>query len=310
MQKTRLFFIALSIAFAACALSLLSGSQHLSLDALLHEQNGILLDIRLPRTLTAFTTGSLLALAGALIQLLFRNPLADPYVLGVSGGAASATLLCLLLGLGEQWLLGSAWLGSIAVISMILLLASRHRWESRTLLLIGVALSCGFSALISFILLISSSTDLHNLLFWLNGDLNDATFPWLGGGVLVAGLIACHVLAPGLTLFSRGDKEARALGLQTQHYRLALFLLSSLLTATAVTLAGCIGFVGLIVPQVMRLWIGFDQRVLLPLTALAGGSLLTVADTGARTLFAPQQIPVGLIMTLLGVPLFVWLLQK
>jgi iron complex transport system permease protein len=310
MQKTRLFFLTLSIAFSACVLSLLNGSQHLSWQALLDNQNGILLDIRLPRTLTAFITGSLLALAGALMQLLLRNPLADPYVLGISGGAALTTLAGLLLGWSEEWLLGSAWLGSIAVIGLILLLARQHRWQSNTLLLIGVALSCGFSALISFILLISQPTYLHNMLFWLNGDLNDAAMPWLGGGILAGGLITCYALAPGLTLFARGDMEARALGLPTQHYRFALFLLSSLLTATAVTLAGSIGFVGLIVPQVVRRWLGFDQRLVLPVTALAGGCLLTLADTGARTLLAPQQIPVGLVMTLLGIPVFVWLLQK
>lgn len=310
MQKSRLFFLAFCAAFGAGVLSLLNGSSTMSWQQLLHNHDGILLDLRLPRTLTAFVCGSLLALAGSLMQLLLQNPLADPYVLGISGGAAFATLLCLLLGLSEQWLMTSAWLGSLGAIALILCLSRQHQWRSNTLLLTGIALACGFSALISFILMISPASKLHNMMFWLNGDLNDATMPWLASGLLIVGLAVCYALAPGLNLFARGEVEARALGLHTRQYQFALFLLSSLFTAAAVTLAGCIGFIGLIIPHIIRAWAGFDQRTALPLTALGGGIFLTVADTGTRSLFAPQQVPVGLVMAILGVPTFIWLLRK
>lgn len=308
-----LFFMSL-IALLCLTLSLSKGSTSVPLDQLLFhphsEGNSLFLQLRLPRTLTAFVVGGLLALAGALIQLLLQNPLADPYTLGVSGGATLATLTLMLMGVSESWLIGGAWLGSLLIMLLMITLAKKHRWQTGNLLLSGIALACGLSAAISFILLMTPDIALHSLLFWLSGDLNDARIPWSGLIVLGAGLVICLVLAPGFNIAGRGDLEARALGLASQRYRIALFLLSSLFTATAVTLAGCIGFIGLIVPHLTRRLTGYDHRLMLPVTVLMGGSLLTLADTGARTLFAPQQIPVGIVTALIGVPVFVWLLQK
>ena len=305
-MPNRPLFIILGIALISVLFSLSKGSVSLSLD----QFNTIFLQLRLPRTIAAFVSGGLLALAGSLMQLLLQNPLADPYVLGVSGGAALFTLLMMLFGVSEYWLLGGAWLGSLLTIALVFLLARKQRWQAQALLLSGIAIACGFSACISFILLLSPAARLHSMLFWLSGDLNDARFPWLGLAILGIGLISCMLLAPGLNLLSRGEKPARALGLSSEKYRIALYLLSSLFAASAVTIAGCVGFIGLIIPHLTRMLVGSDHRIMLPISMLLGGSLLTIADTFARSLFTPQQIPVGIIMALIGVPAFVWLLQK
>lgn len=305
---------ALCVALISILLSLSKGSMSISWDQLLFHSNtlfsSVFFEIRLPRTLTAFTAGGLLALAGSLMQLLLQNPLADPYVLGVSGGAACVTLLLMMLGFSDYGLVVGAWSGSLLVTLLIILLARRHQWQHHTLLLTGVALSCGFSAGISLILLLSHQSQLHSMLFWLTGDLSHTTMPWIGMLVLSVGLVITLLITPGLSLLARGDLPAQLLGLDTKRYRCLIYLLSTLFTATAVTLVGCIGFIGLIIPHLTRLLVGFDYRLRLPISVLFGGSLLVFADTLARTAFAPQQIPVGIIMALIGVPIFIGLLQR
>lgn len=296
-----------AFAFALAILSLFFSMRYGSVAAADHT---ILMKIRLPRTLSAFSCGGLLALAGSLIQLLLQNPLADPYILGISGGAALFTLLMLYLGITGIALMTGAWCGSLFAIFLIMILARKHRFQTHSLLLSGIAIASGFSACISFILLISPTTALHSMLFWLCGDLNDAQLPTLALTILILGSIVCLALAPGLNILYRGEREAQALGIACKKYRVALYLLSSLFTAAAVTVAGTIGFIGLIVPHLARKLVGFDHRVLLPTSLLIGGSLLTCADTCARTLLTPQQIPVGIFLAMIGVPLFIWLLQK
>lgn len=313
-RQFRLIFSVLILVIFSILLSLSKGSMYIPFDQLLFSDNGlfntIFLQLRLPRTLTAFISGGLLALAGSLMQLLLQNPLADPYILGISGGAAFVTLLLMLLGLSDIWLMWGAWVGSIGTILLIVLLAKKHRWNTHALLLSGIALAAGFSACISFILLLSPDKNLHGMLFWLAGDLNVTHFPWIGILVLIIGLSICQWLAPGLNILGRGELEARALGLPTKKYRVTLYLLSSLFTATAVTLTGCIGFIGLIIPHFTRLFTGYDHRISLPISMLLGGSLLTLADTFARILFAPQQLPVGILIAMIGTPIFIWLLQR
>lgn len=314
LSRYRLVFMATIIAFICFFLSLSKGSTSASFQQLLFDNfqqfHTIIWQLRLPRTVTAFVCGGLLALAGSLIQLLLRNPLADPYVLGVSGGAALFTLLMMLLGFSESWLMGGAWLGSLVAILIMIALTRKHQFQTHTLLLTGIALACGFSAGISCILIISPDANLHSMLFWLSGDLNNTYMPWLGMLILIVGFVCCMLLAPGLNILGRGEKEARALGLASHYYHIALFLLSSLFTACAVTLAGCIGFIGLIIPHMTRFIAGYDHRITLPISMLLGGSLLMLADMLARTLIAPQQIPVGILMALIGVPVFVCLLVR
>lgn len=314
MPRQLLILTAACIALISLLLSLSFGSTTLSIAQLFyphHNQiDALLLNMRLARTLAAFVCGSLLGLAGALMQLLLQNPLADPYVLGISGGAALFTLISLLVGMSGDWIIISAWAGSLLTICIVTLLGHKHNWHTHTLLLTGIALACGYSAGISLVLLLAPDDHLHNMLFWLNGDLNGATFPYTGVSILGLGLLCCMLLAPGLNLLNRGELEAQALGLATTKYRAYIYLLSSLFTATAVSIAGCVAFVGLITPHISRRLVGHDHRINLITTTLLGGALVTAADTIARTIIAPEQIPVGIFLALIGVPVFVWILQK
>lgn len=267
--------------------------------------------LRLPRALAAFACGGLLALAGALMQVLLRNPLADPYVLGISGGAAVGALLAMLAGLALALINLFAFAGAFAAMLLVFGLARGDgSWTQTRLLLTGVIVAAGCSAVVALILSVAPEHQLRSMLFWLMGDLSHAGTPWPALLVLALGLAAALPLSRDLNLLARGDLIARTLGVRVRGLRGAVYVLASLLTAVAVTTAGSVGFVGLVVPHLVRLAVGNDQRVLLPAAALAGGSLLVIADTLARTLVAPQQLPVGVLTALLGVPVFLYLLSR
>nr|WP_221187853.1 iron ABC transporter permease [Halomonas stenophila] len=271
----------------------------------------LLLELRLPRALAAFGTGALLALAGALMQVLLRNPLADPYVLGLSGGASVAALAAMLAGWGMALVSGAAFAGALA--STLIVFGLAHgggSWTPTRLLLTGVVMAAGWGALITFLLAVSPVERLPGMLYWLMGDLAYAGSPW---PVLTVAALALAVVLPlgrTLNVLARGGLQAAALGVAVRPLEWTLYLLASLVTAVAVTTAGSVGFVGLMVPHMLRLRLGNDQRRILPASLLAGGTLLTLADTLARTLIAPQQLPVGVITALLGVPTFLYLLQR
>ncbi|HET7675442.1 MAG TPA: iron ABC transporter permease [Gammaproteobacteria bacterium] len=271
----------------------------------------LVLQLRLPRVVLAFATGGLLALAGALMQVLLRNPLADPYILGVSGGAAAGALIVLLLGLGTFWIGGCAFAGALASTLIVFALAhGRGGWTPMRLLLTGVVVAAGWGAAISLLLALSNDASLHSMLFWLMGDLSyqsGGSWPLivLGGGLVVALPFARH-----LNVLARGEMQAQALGVPVNALTIGIYILSSLLTAIAVTAAGTIGFVGLVIPHMLRLGGGSDHRWILPGSALAGGALLVLADTLARTVLAPRQLPVGVVTAAIGVPLFLYLLNR
>lgn len=268
-------------------------------------------ELRLPRALSAFAVGGLLAVAGALIQVLLRNPLGDPYILGVSGGASAAVLSAMLLALPAASYTPAALAGALFSTLLVFGLARRgDDWRADRLLLTGIVIAAGWSALISFALSISPTTQLPGMLFWLMGDLADATRPAVPLLVLGAGLLIALLRARDLNIATQGLLQAAALGVDTRRLRLELYFLAALLTAAAVTTAGAIGFVGLITPHLVRRLGGTDHRVLLPAAALTGGSLLLLADAAARTLISPMQLPVGVVTALLGVPVFLVLLQR
>jgi iron complex transport system permease protein len=274
-------------------------------------EHTIIWDLRAPRAYVDFVTGGLLALAGALMQVLLRNPLADPYILGVSGGASVAALISMSMGVGGAWISGSAFLGAFTSILLVFGLArGKGSWDPGRLLLTGVVIAAGWGALINFILSISPEKPLRGMLFWLMGDVSHAS---AGAGsiiVLLLALIATFFMARQLNILARGELQAGALGVAVKPLRMLLFVMASLLTAVAVTQAGSVGFVGLIVPHMLRLIIGSDHRLLLPASVLLGGSLLLISDTLARTLIAPQQLPVGVITAFIGVPFFLYLLNR
>lgn len=271
----------------------------------------LLLELRAPRALAAFSTGGLLALAGALMQVLLRNPLADPYVLGLSGGAAVGALGAMLLGAGAALVSGSAFAGALLSALLVFGLAQgTGSWTPARLLLTGVVVAAGWGALISFMLAIGPAERLPGMLYWLMGDLSYARSPWPATGVLLVVVLLAVPAGRSLNVLARGPLQAAALGVPVKTLERGVYVVASLLTAMAVTTAGSVGFVGLIVPHMLRLVLGNDQRVILPASALAGGMLLTCADTFSRTLIAPEQLPVGVITALIGVPTFLWLLYR
>jgi iron complex transport system permease protein len=300
--------------------SLFVGSVPLSLqtvwlsliDAGAQESSLIVTELRLPRTLAAFATGALLAQAGTLMQVLVRNPLADPYILGVSGGAATAVLIGMLLGLSSAFgLTGLAFIGALVAMFLVFVLAhQKGSWTPTRLLLTGVVVAAGWGAAISLILTLSPANNLHGMLFWLMGDLSYSYSVSFAFTALIIGLIFSMLISSQLNVLIRGDKIAASLGVNLKQLQLKIYILASLLTAAAVVQAGSIGFVGFIVPHLIRLTGITDHRLLLPAATLAGGILVLIADTVARTIIAPQQLPVGIITALIGIPLFLFLLQR
>jgi iron complex transport system permease protein len=271
----------------------------------------VILDLRLPRALNAFSTGGLLALAGVLMQVLLRNPLADPYVLGISGGAAVAALGAMLLGLGGLFIDWSAGLGALGATLLVFALAhARGGWTPQRLLLNGVVVASGCTAIVSLMLALGDESRLRGMLFWLMGDLSFSAFsPAALAILLIIGFFATAG-ARSLNVLARGDIESQSLGLALRPARIALFCATATLTATAVTTAGGIGFIGLVTPHLVRLVAGSNHRVVVPASILLGGSLLTLADTLARIAAAPRELPVGALTALIGVPLFLILLRR
>ena len=320
MLKAAPFISALLIFSALSFLIAFSvGSYQLSLsqiwDTLFYPEENvaktIIWELRAPRAYIAFVTGGLLSLAGLIMQVLLRNPLADPYILGVSSGSSVAALSAMALGFSGIWISGSAFVGAFVSILLVFGLSHRHgSWNPSRLLLTGVVIAAGWGAMINFILSVSPDKPLRGMLFWLMGDINNIS-PEPGSlVVLIAGIIITLGLARHLNILSRGDLQATALGVAVKPLRISLFILASSLTAFAVIQAGSVGFIGLIVPHMLRLIIGSDHRVLVPASVLLGGSLLLISDTIARTLIAPQQLPVGVITAFIGVPFFLYLLNK
>ena len=271
----------------------------------------VVIELRLPRAIAGFACGGLLALAGALMQVLLRNPLADPYVLGISGGAGVGAMFAILIGLPVLGIDGLAFAGALGAMFIVFGLAHGDgSWTQTRLLLTGVIVAAGCGALVALMLAIAEEHKLRGMLFWLMGDLGQSSQWWPPLAALVVALTLAMPFARELNLLSRGMMQAQALGVAVDRLRYAIYLLASLATAASVTTAGSIGFVGLVVPHLVRLATGNDQRLLLPASVLAGGSLLVLADTLARTLIAPQQLPVGVLTALIGVPVFLFLLSR
>lgn len=292
-----------------------------ALDELLHHRAeslaATLLELRVSRALTAFVTGAALSLAGVMMQALLRNPLADPYVLGISSGSAVGALAAIMAACAAWVIDAAAFVGAV-VISMLLYLLARRDLRGGSaaeggtalLLLTGVILSSAGSALISLMLAIAADSQVRGMVFWLIGDLSGAPLrllPWL---VLAAGLLFALRSARSLNVLALHAEAAATLGIRVGALRKGLFFCSGLLTASAVTTAGSVGFVGLIVPHACRFAFGPDHRVLIPAATLAGGAYLVLTDTLARTVIAPQQLPVGVITALIGTPVFLYQLHR
>ncbi|HZC85481.1 MAG TPA: iron ABC transporter permease [Steroidobacteraceae bacterium] len=304
------------LAVAVFLVALLTGSSGISAPQALAALAGggdeatrtVLLDVRLPRVLAGFGVGSLLALSGVLLQALFRNPLADPYVLGVSGGAAVGALLAMIAGAAALVVQSAAVAGALGAVGVVYLLA--RGGGTPRLLLTGVVLASACGALVSVLLALADTSRVRGMVFWLAGDLEWALNPWLSAGTALLAVALAVVVARPLNVLAAGELRARTVGLALEAWRTVLFVACASLTALAVVSAGTVGFVGLITPHAVRLsFRSGDHRIVAPAAALAGGMLLTGADLVARTIASPRQLPVGAIMALIGAPLFVALLR-
>jgi iron complex transport system permease protein len=275
----------------------------------------IVFDLRLPRILLGIMVGAALSVAGASFQALLRNPLADPYVLGVSSGAALGSILALILAPGLALItpLG-AFLGAIATITGVYFLGRREgQLDSATLLLGGIICASFFSAIILFLMTTLTGRDLRGMAYWLMGDLStpvSAGMQWIFTVGLVAGIGAIYSTSADLNLMLTGEREAIHLGVEVTRVKLVVYVSASLLTALAVSASGAIGYVGLLVPHAVRLIFGSDYRLLIPASALCGAIAMVLADTLARTVVAPTELPVGAMTAMAGAPVFIYLLRR
>jgi iron complex transport system permease protein len=319
LSLTAALLLLLAVATAVLALSLASGSLPLTIREIVQSfgaaqssiARDVVLELRLPRALSAFAVGGLLALAGAMLQVLLRNPLADPYVLGVSGGASVLALLAIMAGLPAAGVDGAAALGAFGACLLVFGLAQGPGgWTPTRLLLTGVVVAAGAGSIVSLLLALSDDTELRGMVFWLLGDLSRTErWEWLLSLLLVA-TMAGALLGRHLNVLARGVTQAASVGMNVRRFQMLLFMLSSLLTGVAVSAAGSIGFVGLVTPHIARLALGTDNRAVLPAAALLGGILLMSADLASRMLLAPRQLPVGALTALVGVPLFLLLMSR
>ena len=319
MSRPLLALALLTAAMASLFAALLFGTFPISvlqlLDGIFFPTPGVVHDViwqlRVPRALAAFACGGLLALSGVLLQVLLRNALADPYILGVSSGASLGALTALTLGAGAALMNTAALAGAIAAIVIVFSLSFRRGdWNAYRVLLTGVVLSAGLSALISLTLVMAPQGQVKGMLFWLMGDLSYAGDP-LAAWLILAVLTTLGITqATRLDLLGLGELKAQALGVAVSPLQLGIFFSAALATVAAVLLGGAIGFVGLLIPHAIRLLGVANHRALLPLAVLLGGAFLTLADTLARILLAPQQLPVGVLTALLGVPAMLVLLGR
>jgi iron complex transport system permease protein len=287
-------------------------------DQIPSEFNLVVFGLRLPRIALGILVGASLSVAGAGFQALLRNPLADPYVLGVSSGAALGAILSLSLAPHSPLAMqGAAFLGAAGTIAAVYFLGRRGgQLDSSTLLLAGIISASFLSAIISFLMTTLSGRDLRGMAFWLMGDLSSAPpadpgrwFGWLFF-VFFIGAGAIYTTASDLNLILTGEEEARHLGVHVGRVKLVVYVSASLLTGLAVSVSGSIGYVGLLVPHVIRMIFGSDYRLLIPATAIGGAIAIVFADTLARMVVAPTELPVGAMTALAGAPVFIYLLRR
>jgi iron complex transport system permease protein len=278
----------------------------------------IFVRVRLPRIILACMVGAALACSGVVFQALLRNPLADPYILGISSGAGLGVIIAVISGI-DWMLLGRspvaffAFAGALGTVWLVWSIGRlTGKFHVTGLLLAGVVVNAFFSAVIMFLTSIARSQQVHSTIFWLMGNITEEDFLilWLGTGFVIAGIISLFYISPKLNALSFGEEDARSMGINIARTQVIAFAIAAAITAVAVSLSGLIGFVGLIVPHAVRLIFGPDHRQLLPLSGIFGAIFLVIADTLARIIIAPAQLPVGVVTAIIGGPFFLVLLVK
>lgn len=315
-------FLALLAVMFVCSLI---GTESVSLKAVLgggetavNPDYEIFVRVRLPRILLGAIVGAALACSGVVFQALLRNPLADPYILGISSGAGLGAMIAVVSGFswtlfGRPPIAVFAFAGAMATVWLVWLIGRlTGKFHLTGLLLAGVVVNAFFSAVIMFLTSVAKSDQVYATIFWLMGNITEEDFfvLWTASGCVAAGIVALFYLSPQLNALSFGDDDARSMGVNTARTRAAAFAIAAFMTAIAVSISGLIGFVGLVVPHGVRLVFGPDHRQLLPLSAIVGAIFLVAADTLARIIVAPAQLPVGVVTAIAGGPFFLLLLIK
>ena len=278
----------------------------------------IFMRIRLPRIILAGLVGAALASAGVVFQVLLRNPLADPYILGISSGAGLGVIIAVISGLnwtlwGRSPLAVFAFAGALGTVWLVWFIGRlTGKFHVTGLLLAGVVVNAFFSALMMFLTSVAKSDQVYSTIFWLMGNITEGDFLvlWIGAGCVVGGIVALFYLGPQLNALSFGAEDAGSMGVNVARTRTIAFGIAAGITAVAVSLSGLIGFVGLVVPHGVRLVLGPDHRQLLPLSGITGAIFLIIADSVARIIVAPAQLPVGVVTAIVGGPFFLILLVK
>ena len=312
----------LLVVMAACSLV---GSQEVSLRAALSSSGAapnpdyeILVQFRLPRIILACLVGAALACSGVVFQALLRNPLADPYILGISSGAGLGAIIAVVGGMswtlwGRSPIAVFAFAGALGTVWLVWFIGGlTGKFHTTGLLLAGVVVNAFFSAVIMFLTSIAKSEQVYSTIFWLMGNMAEEDFLvlWVGAGCVIGGVAALFFISPQLNALSFGEQDARSMGVNIVKTRTIAFAVAAGITAIAVSLSGLVGFVGLVVPHAVRLVFGPDHRLVVPLSGIVGATFLVVADTLARTIIAPAQLPVGVVTAVVGGPVFLILLIK
>ena len=316
------FPILLSILVITGIISISSGELNASFTDIINTLRGnapnavyetIIMKVRLPRVFLAALVGMALSVSGGAFQAVLRNPLADPYILGVSGGAALGAVAALSLGASSVLSIPlAAFIGALAALALVYWIARAQDSSTHTLILSGVMVGSLCSAILLFLLWLAPDDPLRTAIFWLAGNLalaETSWIPWMAVGIFIA-FILLWTQSPALDLFTQDDETAADLGLEVGRARLIIFATAGALTAASVALAGLVGFVGLTIPHIMRLLLGPKHARLLPASALAGASFLMGADSISRTILAPAEIPIGVVTALIGAPFFLFLMRK
>lgn len=311
LRKKILWLFIISV--LAILLGISKGSVDIPFSELLHIQNRPILYLRLSRIILAVIAGSGLAVAGTVLQAVLRNPLAEPYLLGTSSGAGLGAILAIIIGVHKLYLPLVAFLGAILTIILVYNLARQgNKVPVQSLILAGVIVSIAFGAIMVFLISTSGNEALHGIMWWLWGNLQvyDLKLLLVVSLTVIAGIMAIFIFSQDLNAISIGEEEAIHLGIKTETVKKALFFITSLITASLVCICGIIGFVGLIIPHIMRSVVGPNHKVLIPSTCLAAATFMVICDLLSRTLFPPLEIPIGVITAVIGTPIFIILLKS
>ena len=320
MKKSIYFTIAILFFFLTVIISISAGAVKIPLQEIINVFTGngdetsrtIIFNLRLPRIIGAAVVGMGLSVVGAFFQGLLRNPMADPYVLGISSGAAFGATIAIILGLGLFSLSFLAFISSLAVVIFVYTISKTgSKVSMTTMLLAGIAISAFISAIISLLMLLNHD-EFTRIVFWTMGGFSLTNWNSIAfsAPIIIIGSFVMYVFSRDLNAILTGEEVAEHLGVNTEFIKKIILVLGSLVTATAVSVGGIIGFVGLIVPHVSRLIVGPDNRILVPFSALSGAIFLTLADTLARFIFRPTEVPIGIITATFGGPFFLYLLIK